>query len=275
MEPVKPDVPDWRDLLDEASHAHADGRDHDALQLCDRAAMCGEEARYFAAIMRGDVLLDLGDASGALSSYDSVADPSVPDPDLDCARGVALFELVRFAEADNALRSAVRGDSSLAEAHHTLGLLAEITGSGRDVEYFRQARRLDSGAYPPPTQLGRQEFEAAVEQAMSQLPKKVRDATKNVPVVIAEVPHPDDLLESDPPLSPALLGMYVGMMPAEVSVLDAPPELRPTILLFKRNLERACADRDALIREIRTTVLHEVGHAIGLSEADLFELGLD
>ncbi len=275
MEPENPDSSDWRDLLDEASQAHADGHDHDALQLCDRAAMCGEEARYFSAVMRGDVLIDLGDTSGALSSYDSVADPSVPDPDLDCARGVALFELVRFAEADNALRSATRGDPSLAEAHYTLGLLAEITGSGRDGEYFRQARRLDPGAYPPPIQLGRQEFESAVDEALAQLPEPVRKATQEVPIVIAEVPHPDDLVQSDPPLSPAMLGMFVGPSSAEVSVLDAPPEQQPTILLFKRNLERASHDRETLIREIRTTVLHEVGHAIGLSEADLFELGLD
>jgi predicted Zn-dependent protease with MMP-like domain len=269
------DVMDWRELLDEAVELQRDGRFRDALQLCDRAAMSGGEARYFAALMRGDVLLDLGDPLGALSSYDSVAEPSVPDPELDCARGVALFELVRFPEAENALRSALRGDATLAEAHYTLGLIAEILGTGREVEHFRQARRLDPEAYPPHAQLSREAFEAAVEQALLDLPEPVRDATCSTPVLVADVPQLADLTQSQPPLSPTVLGLFVGPMPQETSILDPPAEQQPTILLFKRNLERACSDRETLVREIRTTVVHEVGHAIGLSEADLFRLGLD
>src|SRR5262245_29570273 len=106
-------APDWESLLDEAASALEEDRHHDALQLCDRAALLGDEARYNAAILRGDILLELGDPSGALSSYETVADPDVQDPDLDCARGMAFFELGRLAEADSALRSALRGNADL------------------------------------------------------------------------------------------------------------------------------------------------------------------
>ncbi|OGQ79507.1 MAG: hypothetical protein A2289_05580 [Deltaproteobacteria bacterium RIFOXYA12_FULL_58_15] len=265
----------WQEQLDQAEVAMGDDRYHDALQLCDLAALQGDDARYHAALMRGDVLLQLGDALGALSSYDSVADPDLADAELDCCRGLALFELVRFAEADNALRSALRGQPNLAEAHFALGLIAEIMGTGRDIEYFRKARALAPELYPVTPQLTRNDFEAVVEEAMACLPEPVRQATKGIPILIADVVHPGDLLQSDPPLSPRVLGMFIGVPPTELSLLDAPSEQQPTILLFKRNLERACPSKDILIEEIRTTVLHEVGHAIGLDESALCDLGLE
>ncbi len=265
----------WEALLDQAEGAWREGRHHDALQLCDRAAQKGDEARYHAAFMRGELLLELGDAAGALSSFDAVADHTVADPDLDCVRGVALFELCRFPEADNALRSALRGNPNLAEAHYTLGLLAELLGTGSEVDHLRQARKLDAKAYPATPQMPRADFEGVVSEALATLPEPVRSATQNIPVLVAEVPHPHDLTQSDPPLSPRILGLFVGTPPAELSTLDAPPVEQPTILLFKRNLERVCPDRATLIAEIRTTVLHEVGHALGLSEEELFARGLE
>lgn len=270
----------WEDLLDEAEATWADGRHHDALQLCDRAALQGEDARYYAALLRGDILLDLGDPAGALSSFESVADPEHHDPEIDLARGIALFELARFAEAENALRSALRGEpplpeTGLAEAHHTLGLIYEIAGNGGEVEHFRAARRYDPERYPPPRQMSHEDFERVVEEALGELPETVKKAIENVPVLVAELPHPDDLRIAEPALSPRSLGLFIGPPPGSTSVLDAPSAERPTILLFKRNLERACADRDQLIEEIRLTVIHEVGHALGLSEEDLIERGLD
>ena len=45
-------------------------------------------------------------------------------------------------------------------------------------------------------------------------------------------------------------------------------------LLFKRNLEKVCRNRDELIDQIQITVRHEVGHHLGLSEEDMERLGL-
>jgi len=271
---VKPQLA-WQHLLDEAEVALGEGRHADGLQLCDRAAQQDPEARYFACLLRGDILLDMDDAIGALSSYDSVADPAIPDPDVDCARGVALFELSRFPEAENALRSALRGNPELAEAHYTLGLIAELMGHGAAVEDFRQARRLDPERFPHVPQMPRAEFEGLVEEAVRTLPPKILNAIQGVPILVAEVPHPADLVACDPPLSPRILGIFVGPPPAAVSVLDPTPEQPPTILLFKRNLERVAPDYDALMHEVRITVLHEVGHALGLSEQELVAMGLE
>jgi predicted Zn-dependent protease with MMP-like domain len=48
-----------------------------------------------------------------------------------------------------------------------------------------------------------------------------------------------------------------------------------SIVLYQRNLERAARDRRELVEEIRATLLHEVGHFLGLDEEELWQRGLD
>lgn len=264
----------WQELLDEAEQALDEARYRDALQLCDRAAQSGEDARYCSVILRGDTLLEMGEAAAALSAYDSVADLDTIDPELDCARGIALFELCRLPEAENALESAIRDAPELAEAYFTLALIAELRGSG-DEELFRKARLLQPERYPSMTRISPGEFDGVVEQALDELPEPVQRALDNIPIIVQELPDLDVLRETDPPMSPACLGMYMGVPPSELSVMDPVNGPPAAIILFKRNLERAFNDRSRLVAEIRTTLLHEVGHALGLSEADLEDRGLE
>ena len=46
------------------------------------------------------------------------------------------------------------------------------------------------------------------------------------------------------------------------------------MLVFKRNLEKVCLDREDLIDQIQITVRHEIGHYLGLDEDDMERLGL-
>ena len=46
-----------------------------------------------------------------------------------------------------------------------------------------------------------------------------------------------------------------------------------SIVIYQRNIERLCRNRAQVIRQIRKTVLHEVGHHFGLDEDQLRELG--
>ena len=260
----------WETLLTRAQAAWSDERPHDALQLCDRAALLGDVARHKAAMLRGDILLQLGDAAGALSSFDSVADPSVPDPLLDCARGLALFELARFAEADSALQSALRGNATLADAHYALGVMAEISGSGNETEHFRRARKYAPERYDLAPKLSTDEFKAVVAQGLERVPERVRTAMQATPVLVTEMPRLDDLRQSDPPMSPQSFGMYVALAIAPNQLADDVPT-EPAILLFKRNLERACPHRIALIQAIRDTVLEEAVAAFNLPHGDDLE----
>jgi predicted Zn-dependent protease with MMP-like domain len=90
-------------------------------------------------------------------------------------------------------------------------------------------------------------------------------------VVIAAWP-PDTLLdELEVPEDDTLYGLYSGR-----ALTDGPAEsgeLPPRITLFRGPLLEDCLDEDDLRDEIATTVLHEIAHHFGISEARLAELG--
>jgi predicted Zn-dependent protease with MMP-like domain len=46
------------------------------------------------------------------------------------------------------------------------------------------------------------------------------------------------------------------------------------VILFKKNLEKVCHDRNELLEQIQVTVKHEIGHYLGLDEEALERLGL-
>jgi predicted Zn-dependent protease with MMP-like domain len=71
--------------------------------------------------------------------------------------------------------------------------------------------------------------------------------------------------------SPDLLGLFVGIPLTERSVSDLAD--LSSITLFTRNLERSCSDGAELVEEIRVTLLHEIGHYLGMTEEELEEAG--
>jgi predicted Zn-dependent protease with MMP-like domain len=103
------------------------------------------------------------------------------------------------------------------------------------------------------------EFEDHVRAALDALPPEIAAALKNVAIVV-EDENPDD---------PHLLGYYDGLGPGR----DHAGALPDQIVIYRRPLERAFRDPEELQREIRVTVLHEVGHFFGLDEDRIHELG--
>lgn len=108
------------------------------------------------------------------------------------------------------------------------------------------------------------DFGEAVDDALDSLPDEVARAIAEANVVI--------LVEEEPPPGPELLGLYVGIPLDRRSVFDGYAE-PDRILIFRGPLERHSISRDHLIEQIRVTVLHELGHLFGMSEARLHELG--
>ncbi|HZB36218.1 MAG TPA: metallopeptidase family protein [Gaiellaceae bacterium] len=103
------------------------------------------------------------------------------------------------------------------------------------------------------------QFEEQVEAALADLPPEFARALENVAVVIEEQ-NPDE---------PDLFGWYDGLGPGR----DHAGALPDRIVIYRRPLERAFSDPEELRREIRVTVLHEVGHFFGLDEQRIDELG--
>ncbi len=71
-----------------------------------------------------------------------------------------------------------------------------------------------------------------------------------------------------------LLGLYHGIPLTERSVTDS-GELPAHIVIYQRNVEDVCETVEDVVAEVRITVLHEIGHHLGLDEKDLEALGYD
>jgi predicted Zn-dependent protease with MMP-like domain len=62
--------------------------------------------------------------------------------------------------------------------------------------------------------------------------------------------------------------MFHGVPLTRKSVFDLPagPDY---IVLYQKNIEAICSNDDEIRHQIRQTVLHELGHYFGMSEAQL------
>jgi predicted Zn-dependent protease with MMP-like domain len=114
--------------------------------------------------------------------------------------------------------------------------------------------------------MSREQFEKVVAQALDDLPEELAQQIDNVYVQVEDEPSPEDLAGVDlDPEEDTLFGLYQG-----VSILERDPSnygaLPDRIVIYRLPLLEACASRRELLREIRDTVVHELGHYFGLDE---------
>lgn len=112
--------------------------------------------------------------------------------------------------------------------------------------------------------MDRSKFEELVAQALHDLPATFRDKLINVAVIVEDLPPRE--LQSEG----LLLGLFHGVPRTEKSVFFSSPPDR--IFLYQRNIEAICTTESDVCRQVRATLLHEVGHYFGLSEDELRRL---
>ncbi len=256
-------------------HAEDDRELLDAgLEQLDRAwplAKKDDALKAEVQLLRGIAHNALGESSEALRELDQVLTLEPDHGEARLERGLALFELSRFAEARRAFEDLTRDYPDEAWAWHYLGLVAERQGQD-PAPLFAKARALSPEEFPPPVHLAPDAFDRAVGEAIARLPAHARPHLANVVIDVQPLPPEDDLKEG---VSPLVLGLFRGKAVDERSPLEAADHQTATITLFQKNLERFARTREELVEEIGVTVLHEVGHLLGLDEDELYERGLD
>jgi len=120
--------------------------------------------------------------------------------------------------------------------------------------------------------LSQEDFAELVDRAVASLPAEFEKHMENVEVVIRLRPTQSVLAAMNVPRNATLLGLYRGVPLTKKSV-TAPWAYPEQILIFQRNVEAVCDSREEVVRQVRRTVLHEVGHHFGLGEEDLERLG--
>jgi predicted Zn-dependent protease with MMP-like domain len=120
--------------------------------------------------------------------------------------------------------------------------------------------------------LRRRRFEALVRQALATLPPDLRHMLDNVAIVVEDWPSEDELALAGLGLDETLLGLYIGV-PLTERTSGYTLALPDKIVVYQGPLEESCHTTAELVKEVRTTVIHEVAHHFGISDARLTELG--
>ena len=129
----------------------------------------------------------------------------------------------------------------------------------------RSTMRLDASRQ----QLQRQ-AEAVIEKVLGQLPDPLRSAAEEC---VIEPLFLRDCLKEGEPLDEDLLGLFEGCSRAD-GLPESPMDL-PRIRLFLDSLwDFASQDLAIYRQEVRITLLHELGHYLGLEEDEVAALGL-
>ena len=257
---------------------HDDDEDalEEALELLERARrLVKRDADLMVELelLSGMARTQLGDPAGALAALERARAARPDDLEVQLELAIACFESARFAEASRTLDGLLAASPQLAEAHHLRGLILERAKDSAASAAFEKASALDPHGFPRPTRLSAEAFDAAVAQAIEQLPAHARAELGNVTIAVEDLPSDEDL--DGGRLSPTMLGLFQGTPVTERKVTSDVDHQTARIFLFQKNLERFAKDRDELVEQIGITLLHEVGHLLGLDEDDLRDRGLD
>jgi predicted Zn-dependent protease with MMP-like domain len=122
--------------------------------------------------------------------------------------------------------------------------------------------------------VSKSQFEALVRQAIELLPEQFQRRLENLSVEV--FPRLTGRLARELGLEGMgdLMGAYVGVPLTEKSVSDI-VDWPERIVIFQQAIEAESADADAIVEQVRITVLHEIAHHFGMSEEDLGELGYE
>ena len=116
--------------------------------------------------------------------------------------------------------------------------------------------------------LTREAFTRLVEEALTEIPRRFRDAMTNVAVVVEDEPPPHVLEDLEVEPGESLFGLYQGTPLPERSWAHG-NALPDRISIYQRPIEEAAEDHEDIIVCVAETVIHEFGHYFGLSEEEI------
>ncbi len=235
-----------------------------------------EEADLLEAIIiKAEALIARGELVSARETLGELTTSAIDDPEMAfdlaelCLSAEDAAGAVRWVEV---ARKEAPDDKSLeADALHLIGRVHELNNDqAAMIVAWQQVRTLDLAAPSHDLSITEDEIETIAAAALAELPENIRKHLENVPIMIDDIPSEDIAADG---WDPRILGLFQGT-PLPEDVTGGTPSVT-TILLFKKNLERSCTDKEHLAAEIRITVLHETAHYFGLDDDDLAKIGLD
>jgi predicted Zn-dependent protease with MMP-like domain len=130
------------------------------------------------------------------------------------------------------------------------------------------------------TDFDRQRFDELLEQVLAELPESVTRLLDEVPLMVEDYPSQKVVEDMGLAHRDELCGLYSGIPLIERSV-EQSGQLSDCVTIYREGILRVAREEDParrirkenVRRQIRITILHELGHHHGLDEEELDELG--
>ncbi len=119
--------------------------------------------------------------------------------------------------------------------------------------------------------MNRPRFEQLVVEALAELPLEFQEKLDNIDVVIEDWPTPEEMARAGLGPDQLLFGLYQGV-PLTRRTQHYGMVLPDKITIYQRPIEIHCRTPQAICRQIKRTVTHEIAHHFGLGEERLREL---
>jgi predicted Zn-dependent protease with MMP-like domain len=222
----------------------------------------------------GEIALEDGEYEVALEAFESILEEDPEHWGASLRRAECLHLLWRTREALDSVRALTppRDEEDDPDRADLEGSILETIGRIEEADrLFAEASRLDPEHYTPPVRLDPDDFKSLLDKVLSSLPRVIREAVQEVPVVVESKPTAA-MAEHAPAINPEVLGLFVGTSVGHK--LAGPGGYGDVVLLFQRNLERSGRSRQEVSKELKITLLHEYGHYLGFDEEELEHLGL-
>jgi predicted Zn-dependent protease with MMP-like domain len=115
-----------------------------------------------------------------------------------------------------------------------------------------------------------EQFGALIAEVMEELPREHMDAVKNVAIVYADEPTPDQREQLQLRDHQSLFGLYEGVPLAKrQGVTGYPPD---KITIFKNPVLAYAQSYEDLRAQVKHTVWHEIAHYFGLDHPAIYDL---
>jgi predicted Zn-dependent protease with MMP-like domain len=112
-------------------------------------------------------------------------------------------------------------------------------------------------------------FAALVQQAVADLPPPYAKLMESIAVVVEEEPPEDVLRDLGLDEKDDLLGLYQGQSLADDSFFRPGGEPPPRISIYRGPILRICESPEEVVQEVYDTVVHELGHHVGLDDDEM------
>lgn len=112
-------------------------------------------------------------------------------------------------------------------------------------------------------------FAKLVQQAIADLPPPYAKLMESIAVIVEEEPPEDVLQDLDQEDDGELLGLYQGQSLAEDSFFRPGGEQPPQISIYRGPIIRICESPEEVVQEVYDTVVHELGHHVGLDDDEM------